>query len=287
MTIPRSSEYRTDITHKTEVCFSRPAKEPERLKVVRVSREQWGSEYHALRRAPDYGIIVYVARGSGFFVGSRGRVELSSGMVYTRAPGPPNEYGSNPDDPPEVFMVSVVGVEARKLFSRCVPTANHAFAIGNAHEVAQIFELMVEQAAGEAPLASRVCGHYASALLMLIRQGVAAMPVANSRARQTYLEARQYIKDRFLRLRTAGEVASHCGVTQAHLCRLFKRFGDDSPHAYLQRLKMNHAAHLLATTPKTVKEIADELGYPDPFSFSKSFKKWHALSPRRYRTQAM
>lgn len=283
----KQTQYRTDIAHKTEVYFSRPAKEPEQLKVVRVSREQWGLEYHALRKAPDYRVIVYVARGAGFFVGCRGRVELSSGMIYTRAPGPPNEYGCSPDDPLEVFMVSVVGAEARKLFSRCVPTANHAFAIGNAHEVAQVFELMVEQAAGEAPFASQICDRYAAALLTLIRQGVLEMPVANSRARQTYLEARQYIRGRFLRLRTAGEVASHCGVTQAHLCRLFRRFGDDSPHAYLQRLKMNHAAHLLATTPKTVKEIADALGYPDPFSFSKSFKKWHALSPRQYRSQAM
>ena len=146
-------------------------------------------------------------------------------------------------------------------------------------------QAMLDQAVKRPPMAGRVCNRYFEVLLMLIRQGMLEMPAPNSRARQTYLEARQYIRDGAACLRSAAQVAAHCGVTQAHLCRLFRRFGDDSPHASLSRLKMNHAAQMLANTPMTVKEVADRLGYPDPFSFSKSFKKWHGLSPRNYREQ--
>lgn len=272
----------TDIAHKTEVFFDRPPR-PGEVAVVRVSHEQWGPRYLARRHSGGLHVVAYVVRGSGFFEGAAGRVALRSGMVYTRCPGPANTYGCDPDDPLELLMVSALGEGSGALFSRCISQPNHAFAVANAHDVARVMQAMLDQAVKRPPMARRVCNRYFEVLLMLIRQGVLEMPAPNSRPRQTYLQARQYIQDRAERLRSVADVAAYCGVTPAHLCRLFRRFGDDSPHAFLSRLKMNHAARMLANTPMTVKEVADRLGYPDPFSFSKSFKKWHALSPRQYR----
>jgi AraC-like DNA-binding protein len=46
---------------------------------------------------------------------------------------------------------------------------------------------------------------------------------------------------------------------------------------------MNYAARLLETTSLNVKEIADVLGYDDPFYFSRLFKSVNGLAPREYR----
>lgn len=52
---------------------------------------------------------------------------------------------------------------------------------------------------------------------------------------------------------------------------------------YIHRLKVAEAKNILLNTDKTVKEIADALGFKDVFYFSRLFKKYVGLSPLNYR----
>jgi hypothetical protein len=67
--------------------------------------------------------------------------------------------------------------------------------------------------------------------------------------------------------------------------RLFKEQTGYSPVDYFIHLKMQHACMLLSVTRKTVREIAWEIGYDDPYYFSRIFKKVIGMSPRRYREE--
>jgi AraC-like DNA-binding protein len=53
--------------------------------------------------------------------------------------------------------------------------------------------------------------------------------------------------------------------------------------SYFQRLKIQHAAQLLALTDLPVKEIARTVALDDPFYFSRLFKKVMGQSPRPFR----
>ena len=48
-------------------------------------------------------------------------------------------------------------------------------------------------------------------------------------------------------------------------------------------MKRDFAVEELAHTDRSVVEIATELGYANPTSFARSFKKWMGMSPRKYR----
>ena len=54
---------------------------------------------------------------------------------------------------------------------------------------------------------------------------------------------------------------------------------------YVHRLKVAEAKKLLLDTDKTVKEIADLLGYTDIFYFSRLFKKYVLAAPKTYRSR--
>jgi AraC-like DNA-binding protein len=58
-----------------------------------------------------------------------------------------------------------------------------------------------------------------------------------------------------------------------------------SPLDYFIHLKLQRACVLLYATEIKVKEIALELGYGDPFHFSRLFKKNMRSSPNQYRIQ--
>lgn len=56
-----------------------------------------------------------------------------------------------------------------------------------------------------------------------------------------------------------------------------------TPHALVQRIRMQHAAHLLDTTRETVDEVAARVGYADAAAFRRAFRKVVGESPRAHR----
>jgi AraC-like DNA-binding protein len=102
------------------------------------------------------------------------------------------------------------------------------------------------------------------------------------RALATYQRAREIIGNRYLEFRTLEETARACGVNLSYLCRLFQRFDHQTPYRHLLRLKMNRAAERLLDSGLLVKEVAAEMGFSDPFNFSRSFKASFGVSPENF-----
>ena len=96
----------------------------------------------------------------------------------------------------------------------------------------------------------------------------------------TYQSSREIIRKNCLTLRSLDEIAGQCRIDGAYLCRLFKRFDSHSPYQYLMRLKMN----MLQSPNASVKQVAYELGFGDPFHFSRAFKRVFGMSPSSFKS---
>lgn len=81
------------------------------------------------------------------------------------------------------------------------------------------------------------------------------------------------------------KLAHHCGVSVSRLAFLFKEGTGSSPQQFWERHKMQHASQLLRLTSLNITEIADEIGYADPFYFSNRFRRFSGKSPSEYRRQ--
>ena len=71
-----------------------------------------------------------------------------------------------------------------------------------------------------------------------------------------------------------------------HFCRRFRQVFHTAPIDWLRRERITHAKRRLVESGDSIKEIAKQVGYHDPFYFSRDFKRYTGNSPSEYRRYA-
>lgn len=92
-----------------------------------------------------------------------------------------------------------------------------------------------------------------------------------------------YMNDHLSDQITLEDIAAHSHMTKYHFDRIFLKRTGLSPWNYFTKLRIEHAAHLLITTEKTVTEIAPECGYLNVNYFHKVFRKYVGMSAMAFR----
>lgn len=84
---------------------------------------------------------------------------------------------------------------------------------------------------------------------------------------------------------TAGldRLCALSGRSAGHVNRVFKTILGETPTAYLNRLKLDHARHLLTTTGMKVVDIALECGFENLSHFHHTFRRRYGVTPARMR----
>jgi AraC family transcriptional regulator, arabinose operon regulatory protein len=78
-------------------------------------------------------------------------------------------------------------------------------------------------------------------------------------------------------------LAQHCKLSKFHFCKKFRELTDSSPIQHFINMKIQQACFQLDNSDIAIKDLAVNLGYSDPYYFSRLFKKIVGMSPRQYR----
>jgi len=78
-------------------------------------------------------------------------------------------------------------------------------------------------------------------------------------------------------------LAAHVQLDRSYLSRLFSRELGCAPMRYYLGMKMELAAAMLRGGERPVGEIAEAVGFADPFHFSRRFSRWAGCAPSDYR----
>lgn len=84
---------------------------------------------------------------------------------------------------------------------------------------------------------------------------------------------------------TIAEFAREAGISEAYFRRIYREVYGVSPVSALIALRMKKAAELLQTDHNAVSAIAEAVGYPNIYHFSKAFKQYFGVAPSRYLEQ--
>jgi AraC family transcriptional regulator len=86
---------------------------------------------------------------------------------------------------------------------------------------------------------------------------------------------------------TAGNelptLAQEAKLSRYHFLRLFRQFTGLTPHQYVRRARLRHAATRLLLEPARILDIALDCGFADVSNFNHAFRAEFGISPRGYR----
>jgi AraC-like DNA-binding protein len=226
--------------------------------------------------------VSYVREGS-FGCQSRGRLfELVAGSILVGYPG--DEFICTHDH--------VCGDECLSFFL----TPELAEAIGDRTEVWRVGaapplpELMVlgelAQAAadGRSDLGLDEVGHaFASRFVEVVSGRPQKLAPATARDRRRAVETALWIDAHSHQPIDLEGAAGQADISPFHFLRLFSSVLGVTPHQYLVRSRLRHAARLLADHDISVTDVAYDVGFGDLSNFVRTFHRAAGISPRRFR----
>ncbi|PZF85900.1 AraC family transcriptional regulator [Jiangella anatolica] len=233
-------------------------------------------------------VLAVCASGSGWAQLGGRRHGVGAGAALVVPAGTPHAYGGSPSSPWTVWWCHLRGSDVPEvveaLGAPVVPIRQLDRAVALADEIVARLAREVD-ADGDGRGAARLVG-VAGAAWKLLTQLIADRSPAPEAASDPLRRAMDYLASRLDGTVRVPELAALVGVSPSHLTALFRRATGGGVHAYQTTLRMERARHLLTTTQATVSEIARDVGYGDPFHFSRQFRQLHTMSPTDYRRAA-
>lgn len=98
-------------------------------------------------------------------------------------------------------------------------------------------------------------------------------------------QLRQALLNRLDQAWTVAQMAAMVCLSERQLHRLCLQHWGHSPKHYLQLLRLRQASLLLTTTHLSIKQVALQTGFINPYHFSTAFKAQYQQSPVIYRQQ--
>ncbi len=102
---------------------------------------------------------------------------------------------------------------------------------------------------------------------------------------QRLLTCQTQIESRYNQVLCLKELAEHARMSVSHFSAEYRRHFGIAPLQYRTRLRMEEALYLLRDVNLSISEIAERLGYPDIYHFSKQFTKYYGHSPTAKRRE--
>ncbi len=81
-------------------------------------------------------------------------------------------------------------------------------------------------------------------------------------------------------------LATRLGVSSFHFHRTFLGSIGETPKKHVERLRLERASYLLAVTDEPIIDIALAVGFKNPETLSRNFKRFLGFTPRGYRRMA-
>jgi len=231
-------------------------------------------------------ILIYCLHGRGYFtIGKKKHEVLPNQFIHVPATDEYQRYGADPQDPWSIYWIHYRGEKIDQFNNSLnitltkgvqqIPFNEKGIAIWE--NIYQSLEMGYSM--DNLSNASFGLYHFISTFSFSDKHIQPEKRDSEDMITKTVLNMKANLGSKL----TVQEMSAKVGLSGSHFSSLFRKSTGISPIDYFIHLKMQRACQLLYAKDARIKIIADELGYDDPFYFSRLFKKNMGMSPEQYR----
>lgn len=230
-------------------------------------------------------ILIYCFKGSGYYMINGQKKIVEKDTLLFIPENTPHIYASTEEDPWSILWIHVKGNNLGTYYSYKEHTISTIHVplekqskIKNQFE--DIFEVLEQGFNFESLLYSyQITAHILGLFFLSANYNKLSMKDSGL----SISESIDYMIKSIDTNLTLDELAKHSKLSSAHYSFLFKKHTGYSPINYFLRLKIQRACVYLDVSDRPINEIADSLGFKDPFYFSRLFHNIMGMSPSDYR----
>jgi AraC family transcriptional regulator of arabinose operon len=235
-------------------------------------------------RGADEVVVILCTDGVGH-VELRGQsYDVSPGDIVVIPAGVPHRYRADPLNPWTIWWMHVVGVDSNVFVTAIAESSAEFSPVMPAHDPyaarAALEHVLVSLERDDTIASLRSASGAAWGVLA---QLAADRARGTTEAGDPILAVQDYLRENLQSSASVAELAKMAGFSDSHFSARFRRASGTSVVEYRKRLRSARARELLITTDASVAEIAQAVGYDDPFYFSRHFRAINGASPTQYR----
>lgn len=229
--------------------------------------------------------LFYCVDGQGWFKIENERFDVRPNEFFILPQNKEHAYGSNDSDPWSIYWIHFGGTALPDF--NAMPRVKEHFR--PAHIKAsdtivllfkKIYQTLESGYSIDNLMFSNLClGQFLTLFLFNARHFE-----ANVAKPDIIDDAIRYMQENINSNISLQELCQHFFYSPSRFSSLFKQRTGYSPIDYFIQLKMQKASQLLDFTEESIKAIASQFGFDDPYYFSRRFRKTIGVSPKKYRS---
>ena len=232
-----------------------------------------------------------ILSGKGVLCTKDGEQELHFGQMFVTKPGEPVWYRADREDPWSYCWMTFDGTMARGFmdsagFREGVYTRNCNMEPQRFYALCRRVLDQPEMTQANDLMRLGLLLEYISLAVQSNSEAEQGEPHRHEYAPDIYVQyAVDFINENYATAKIT-DVAGYIGIHRSYLTSIFKKKMGISPQEYLLQCRLKHSNRLLLETDLPIQEVSREVGYDNPLTFSKVFKRFYGVSPRKFRNQS-
>lgn len=225
--------------------------------------------------------IIYCTKGSGTLILDGKSYIIKPSMGFFLPAGYPHEYYPN-EEIWDTHWVIPGGESSERIMNHFGFGKARVFEISEIKTLEHHFRKMHEALRDDSIFGNyRVAGYLYDFLIELYR--VTSSAATRKIISSAVLKAVDYINANYNSTITMEQLCNESGVSEQHLCRLFRSALGSRPMEYVAKRRIQTAKELLTDTEYSVDEIAERVGFCSGSYFCKLFKRYEGMTPTQFR----
>ena len=245
----------------------------------------------------DFTEFTYILSGKGKYKVNGTVYPVEAGDFIMCNPGVKhNNIVINPKEPTVEFFAGFTDFHFKNMPPNSIVLKDGGYILHTTAELKQeiskhCYEMLAENEANKPGKYFMLKTHLMQILLLILRD---LSDVDNSKQKSYNFESYNksyavkkiitYLNENYAHKISLEQIAKNMYLSPVYISKIFKEETGESPINYLIKIRLEKARDiLLHSEGRSIKHIANSVGYDDVYHFSKLFKKYYGVAPLYYK----